>query len=424
MTKAAIAHEHMFEHFGLLCLGPIDGHDLPTLVEMLNEVKDVEYPVLLHCKTIKGKGFEFSEEDAFRFHSPKPFVVQDCRVEMKSGSRSFTAAFSDAMSDLMERDEKVVAFTAAMPDGTGLDKVMPRFPERTHDLGLCESHVMDVAAGYAKTGWKPFYAVYSTFSQRALDQVFQEVALQGLPVRVCMDRAGYVGGDGAIMHGFMDIAMYSAFPNAVLLAPSDEQNLRAGLEFMRNYEDGPSFMRYPRDKVATQPLLDEAPPFELGKAVLVKPARGAAPDLAILAYGSQVYEAAAAMDELAQQGYDIALYDARFAQPVDIELVRQLVEQGVRMLTVEEHGRAGGFGANVLTACNDHRVPTDLIHRHAMPDRWIYHDSRAGQLAEAGLDAAGIARKVREVVEMSGADAASEPKVHINVARKVSRRGT
>lgn len=420
ISKAAISHEHMFQHFGLLCIGPIDGHDLPSLIEMLNEVKDLDHPVLLHCKTVKGKGFEFSEQDSFRFHSPKPFVVQDCRVEMKSGSRSFTAAYSDAMTDLMQRDEKVVAFTAAMPDGTGLDKVAVQFPTRTHDLGLCESHVMDVAAGYAKTGWKPFFAVYSTFSQRALDQVFQEIALQGLPVRVCMDRAGYVGGDGAIMHGFMDIAMYSVFPNAVLLAAGDEQNLRAGLEFMSTYEAGPTFIRYPRDKVAAQPLVDKPPPFELGKALLMQRAKSRRPDLAVLAYGSMVYHAADAMRELETQGYDIALYDARFAKPVDIELLRELVQTGVRILTIEDHGLSGGFGANVLTACHDHGLSAERIHRLAMPDRWIYHDSRAGQLEQAGLDVKGIARKIREVVDQSAATV--EPTVQVKTPSPLTSR--
>ena len=172
MMKAAIS-DHMFEKYGLLCLGPIDGHDIKTLVDMFTELKNFDAPVLLHCKTVKGKGFDFSERDAFKFHSPKPFVVQDCRVDIKSSGRSFTAAFSSALGNLMEEDEQIVAVTAAMPDGTGLDKLMPRFPQRTLDVGLCESNAMDICAGMAKAGIKPFFAVYSSFSQRALDQVFQ-----------------------------------------------------------------------------------------------------------------------------------------------------------------------------------------------------------------------------------------------------------
>jgi len=402
ITKAALAHEHMFEHFGLLCVGPIDGHDLPSLIDMLNEVKDIDRPVLLHVKTVKGKGYGFAEGDATTFHSPKPFVVEGCRVELKKTGRSFTSAFADAMIDLMERDEKVYAVTAAMPDGTGLNKVLPKFPERSLDTGICESHAMDMCAGLAKTGIRPFFAVYSTFSQRALDQVFQEVALQGLAVRVCMDRAGYVGGDGAVHHGFMDVSMFRLFPKAALIAASDEQNLRAGLEFMRLYDEGASFIRYPRDNVAETPLQAEVPPFVLGKANLVLPAKGGKPDLAILGFGILVYQAAEAAKQLAEQGYDVAVYDARFAKPVDMELVRSLVADGVPILTVEDHTLIGGFGAAVLEGCNDEGISADGIHRLGMPEKWVRQDSRVKQLADQGMDAAGIARRVRQVLDKAG----------------------
>ncbi|MEE9211752.1 MAG: 1-deoxy-D-xylulose-5-phosphate synthase [Phycisphaeraceae bacterium] len=415
MTKAALSHDHMFEHFGLLCVGPIDGHDIPTLVGMLSEVKDIDRPVLLHCKTVKGKGYDFAEGDATTFHSPKPFVVEGCRVELKKGGRSFTAAYADAMIDLMDRDEKIFAVTAAMPDGTGLSKVMPRFPDRTLDTGICESHAMDMCAGMAKAGLKPFFAVYSTFSQRALDQVFQEVALQGLPVRVCMDRAGYVGGDGAIHHGFMDVAMFRVFPKAVLLAPIDEPTLRAGLEFMRCYDAGPSFIRYPRDSVAATAIQPDPPPFELAKANLVRPSRSNKPDIAIVAYGVLLYEALEAVEDLERQGYDVAIYDARFAKPVDIDLIKSLIDRGTSILTVEDHSLAGGFGSCVLDACSDHRIRTDLIHRLGMPQRWVCQDSRANQLAETGLDAAGIARRVRLILD--DASVRPEPVIHVEVIR-------
>ena len=422
MAKAALAHDHMFEHFGLLCVGPIDGHDLPTLIQMLKEIKDHNRPVLLHCKTIKGKGYEFSENDAFKFHSTKAFNMKDCRVQLKSSGTSFTAAFASAMIDQMEKDEKIFAVTAAMPDGTGLDKIMPKFPDRTIDTGICESHAMDMCAGMAKAGLKPFFAIYSTFSQRALDQVFQEVALQGLPVRICMDRSGYVGGDGSIMHGFMDITMYRAFPNAVLLAPSDQPTLIAAIEFMRQYDRGPSFIRYPRGNVAETPLADPAPLFELGKAVLVRPALSNKPDLAILVYGALLYEAVDAIKTLKSQGYDIALYDARFAKPIDIKLIEQLIVDEIQLLTVEDHCLAGGFGAAVLETCNDHSLSTDLIHRLAMPDRWLYQDSRNGQLADAGLDAAGIARRVRVILDEHAVGTPTVPTIHVEVDQdKISR---
>lgn len=415
MTKAALAHDHFYEHFGLMCIGPIDGHDLPGLINMLKEVRDLDHPVLLHCKTIKGKGFDFTAGDPTTFHSPKPFVVEGCRVELKKGGRSFTTAYADAMIDLMERDPSVYAVTAAMPDGTGINKVMAKFPTRTLDTGICESHAMDMCAGMAKTGRiRPFFAVYSTFVQRALDQVFQEVALQELPVRVCLDRGGYVGGDGAVHHGFMDISLFAPLPGVVMLAASDEPTLKAGLEFMRNHDAGCSVIRYPRDNVAEQPLEASPPPFELGKAHLIKPAKNPnGPDLAILAYGVMVYQAAAAIRELETQGYDVALYDARFAKPVDIELVEQLVSAGTPVLTIEDHSLAGGFGSQILEACNDRRISTDLIHRMGMPHRWVYQDSRANQLAEAGIDAANISRRVREVLDRHGKP--HEPAINIHV---------
>lgn len=410
---AAVVPGHMFEHFGLLCLGPVDGHDLPTLIEILNEVKDFERPVLLHVKTIKGKGVDFAAADPTKFHSPGAFTVTGRQVQMKPTGRSFTAAFADAMLEMMRRDEKIYAVTAAMPDGTGLAKVMGVFPERVVDTGICESHAMAMCAGLAKAGWKPFFAVYSTFVQRALDQVFQEIALQGLAVRICLDRAGFVGEDGAVHHGFMDIAMFAPLPGVVMLAASDEPNLRAALEFMRNYERGCTIVRYPRAAVPEPPIQREVPPYELGKGVFVARSGGRPdplaeerggraqpkPDVVILGYGSEVYEAYRAMQELDGQGYDVALYDSRFAKPVDVELVERLVRLGVPILTVEDHSIRGGFGACVLEACNERGLATDRIYRLAMPERWVAAASRQEQLAEAGLDAAGIARAVRGILD-------------------------
>lgn len=397
--KAAVFDGHFFSQFGLLCVGPADGHNLPDLIEILTEVKDLDRPLLLHCKTIKGKGFEPATASPTAFHSSKPFRLDGCRVEIKPSGRSFTAAFADAMTSVMERDDKIFTVTAAMPDGTGVDKLIEKFPERTLDTGICESHAMDMCAGMAKAGIKPFFAVYSTFAQRALDQVFQEVSLQGHPVRICMDRAGYVGGDGAVHHGFMDVAMFRPFPGAVILAASDEPNLVASLEFMREYEEGPSFLRYPRDSVAADPLQAEVPPFELGKANLVMPTREETPQIAVLAYGASVYESRKALAPLRAQGYDIALYDARFAKPVDLDLVRSLITSGVPILTIEEHSLTAGFGASILEACNDEGLSCDLISRMGMPERWIGQDSRSSQLSTAGLDAEAITLRIQTIID-------------------------
>jgi 1-deoxy-D-xylulose-5-phosphate synthase len=394
--KALAHHNHFFSQFGLLCLGPTDGHDIGALIDVFQEIRQYDRPVLLHCKTIKGKGFEFSTGDPTKFHSPKPFTIRGNSAEVKRGGRSFTTAFAELLIEVMEKDDKVFAVTAAMPDGTGINKVLERFPRRSLDTGICESHAMDMCAGMAKAGLKPFFAVYSTFAQRAVDQVFQEVSLQGLPVRVCMDRAGFVGGDGAVHHGFMDIALFRSFPGATLLAVSDEENLSAGLEFMRAHDAGASFLRYPRDSVAAEPLQKTVPPYELGKANLVQASRGETPQLAILAYGTLVYQAAEAVSRLQDRGFDIALYDARFAKPVDIELLRQLSAQGVPILTVEDHLTSGGFGTCVLEACNEEGLAA-RIFRLGMPQKWIYQDTRENQLAEVGLDADGIAARASAI---------------------------
>ncbi len=397
-AKAAICENALFEHFGLLTVGPIDGHDLPTLIEFFSEARDFDRPMVLHVKTIKGKGYEFAEGDASTFHSPAAFTwdPDSCRVELKKEGRSFTAAFGDAMAEIMARDEKVLACTAAMPGGTGLDKVMPLFPDRSFDTGICESHALDMMAGLAKTGFKPFLAVYSTFLQRAFDQAFQEAALQGLPVRLCLDRAGLVGGDGAVHHGFCDISLLRTLPGAVLMAAADENSLKAALEFMRTYDDGLSMVRYPRDNVSDALAGAPCQPFALGEARAIMEVES--PDAAVLAFGVSVIDAKKAIDSLGRE-VRVSLYDARFAKPVDTALIRRLLEQGVPIVTVEDHGIHGGFGAAVLEAASDMGLGAGRVTRLALPDAWIYQDSRSAQLAEAGIDAPAIAATIRRVCD-------------------------
>jgi 1-deoxy-D-xylulose-5-phosphate synthase len=407
MTKAAIAEDSWFEKFGLLTVGPIDGHDLPTLIEFLTEARDMDRPMVLHVKTIKGKGLDIAEQDATRFHSPKAFKVQrteqlGCRVEMKSTGRSFTAAFGEALVDLMARDPKVVTATAAMPDGTGVVKAIEKFPDRSFDTGICESHAMDMMAGMAKTGLKPFFAVYSTFVQRAFDQAFQEVSLQGLSVRLCLDRAGLVGGDGAVHHGFCDVAILRTLPDAVLTAAIDEPSMLAALEFMRTWEGGLTAVRYPRDDVSDRFNEQECPAFELGKARLLTPRfadlDAQRPDVAILAFGTPAVAAAEAIEALGSD-YRVALWDARFAKPVDVALVRALLSRDIPVLTLEDHSVVGGFGAAVVEAAQEMRLNTARVVRHGIPDHWIFQNSRKLQLAEIGLDAEGIARMIRHAAD-------------------------
>ena len=405
MSKAVISEDAWFEKFGLVTVGPIDGHDIPTLIDFLNEARHFDRPMVLHVKTVKGKGYAFAEGDSCTFHSPSPFdivagdgeddaklVSEGCRVELKKGGRSFTSAVGDAMVDLMNRDPKVVACTAAMPDGTGISKVLAAHPARSWDTGICESHAADMMAGLAKTGWKPFFAVYSTFLQRAFDQCFQEASLQGLPLRLLLDRAGLVGGDGAVHHGFCDVSILRVLPDAVLMAAMDEPSLEAALEFMANHDAGLTALRYPRDKVSDLFLGESCPPFVLGKSrPLIRHDR---PDLAVLGFGVMAIEAAEAVRILDGE-YRIDVHDARFAKPVDVELLKSLLLRGIPVMTIEDHSVIGGFGTAVLEACAEHGLDARLVTRLGLPDHWIHQGERAEQLAEAGLDAVSIARAIR-----------------------------
>ena len=394
-TKAMIHEGAWSEHFGLVTVGPIDGHDIPTLIEFLTEARDFDRPMVLHVKTVKGKGYDFAEGDATTFHSPKPFTMDGCRVKIDTGGRSFTSAFGDALVSMMDRDEQVVACTAAMPDGTGVVKALEAHPGRTWDTGICESHAMDMMAGLARTGHKPFFAVYSTFLQRAFDQAFQEVALQGLPVRLCLDRAGLVGGDGAVHHGFCDVALLRPLPGSAIMAAIDEPSLVAALEFMRTYEEGLSAVRYPRDKVSAR--FDDCPAFELGKARLLTP-EVEAPDVAVLGFGPVALAALDAAASLADEA-TVAVYDARFAKPVDDALVKSLLTRRIPIVTVEEHHLAGGFGAAVLESAQGQRLDSSIVTRLGMPDSWIAQDSRASQLVEAGLDEGAIRTAILHAIE-------------------------
>jgi len=403
-----------FEHFGLVTVGPIDGHDLPTLIEFLTEARDFDRPMVLHVKTIKGKGYDFAEGDASTFHSPSPFVREGCRVEMKKDGRSFTAAVGDALVEMMQRDPKVVVATAAMPDGTGVSKVLPLFPDRAFDTGICESHAMDMMAGLAKTGFKPFFAVYATFLQRAFDQAFQEVSLQGLPVRLLLDRAGLVGGDGSVHHGFCDVSILRTLPGSAIMAAIDEPSLLAAMEFMRGYDEGLSSVRYPRDNVtdvAAHRAGGACPAFELGKARCLTPEldvgrnSGSAsnPDVAVLAFGTSAIDAIKAADQLKGE-YTVAIYDARFAKPVDQELVRLLLSREIPVVTIEDHTLIGGFGAAVLESAQQMALDASRVVRLGLPDSWIMQDSRSKQLAEVGIDAAGIARAIRHAADLGATD--------------------
>ncbi|HVP09880.1 MAG TPA: 1-deoxy-D-xylulose-5-phosphate synthase [Phycisphaerae bacterium] len=393
--KATLSPHQIFEQLGFMYVGPTDGHDVAHLIELLQLVKDVNHPVLLHVHTEKGRGADWAMAEPTKFHSPKPFKVEGCRVEIQGGGHSYTSAFADALIDLARKDPRVFALTAAMPDGTGLNKFQEAFPDRFLDAGIAESGTVDIAAGMCKAGLRPVVAIYSTFLQRAFDQVFQEVALQGLPLIFALDRAGLVGGDGPVHHGFADIAYLRVLQNMVLMAPGDGEELGPALRLALKL-DRPSAIRYPRDTVPP-PLSNDPPPeFELGRCVLLR--KGT--DATILAYGSVCSDALDAADLLAADGIEACVVNARFAKPIDSDMVKSAWSRARPVITVCDHSLAGGFGSAVLETAAAMGLPVGSLTMLGIPaDRFIAHGSRRGQLAECGLDAAGIAAAVRDVLE-------------------------
>jgi len=395
-VKASVSPNQIFEQLGFIYLGPVDGHDLPHLLELFNLIKDVPHPVLLHAHTEKGRGCDWAVDDPCAFHSPSKFHIEGGKAQIVSSARkSWTTAFADAFLELAQNDPRVYVLTAAMPDGTGVAKVRKAMPERCFDCGIAESCTVDIAAGMARTGLRPIAAIYSTFLQRAFDQVFQEVVLQQLPVIFCIDRAGLVGGDGAVHHGYLDIAYLRGFQKMVLMAPADEAELGECLRFALTL-DVPSAIRYPRD-VVPDPL-GTPPPFVMGRSRLLREG----PDASILAYGSTVVFALEAAKTLAQEDIFVSVVNARFAKPIDEDIVITAVTSNGPVVTVEDHGLEGGFGSAVLEAANRLGLPTERILRLGLAaDRFYAHGSRAGQLADAGIDAAGIAAAVRRAVQGS-----------------------
>lgn len=392
--KATVSPGQVFDAMNLQYVGPVDGHDIHHLVEMLEMLKHAHHPVLLHVHTVKGKGCDWATAEPGKYHSPKPFVVEAGKVKTQSASgKSWTTAFVDAVMELAESDERIYAMTAGMPDGTGLNKMMDRFPDRCRDIGIAEGCTVDIAAGMARAGMRPVCAVYSTFLQRAFDQVFQEVSLQGLPVMFCLDRAGLVGGDGAVHHGFLDITYLRGMPGMVLMAPMDEPELLAAMRCGLTL-DQPSAIRYPRDMVPAPAL--PCPPFDLGKSRRLREG----PDATLLCYGTTCRAAMEAADLLAADGVEVSVVNARFAKPVDVAMVRDAFDAHAPVLTIEDHSVTGGFGSAVLEAAQELGVTFDRFARLGMPaDRFVAHGSRSGQLAECRLDAAGIASTVQQLLD-------------------------
>ncbi len=379
-----------FEELGFYYVGPIDGHDLDNLVPILKSAAAItDKPVLVHVVTQKGKGYAPAESSADKLHAVVKFdVVSGKQSKAVSNAPSYTKVFGTELIKRAERDPKVVAITAAMPSGTGLDLFGQAFPERTYDVGIAEQHAVTFAAGLAADGMKPFCAIYSTFLQRGYDQVVHDVAIQSLPVRFAMDRAGLVGADGCTHAGSFDVGYMGALPGMVLMAPSDEAELAAMIATSLEIDDRPSAFRYPRGDGVGVEIPDLAAPLEIGRGRIVR--EGTA--VAILSLGTRLQESLKAADLLAARGISATVADARFAKPLDVELILRLAREHEALITVEE-GAMGGFGAFVLQALAgkgalDAGLKIRTLH---LPDVFQDQDAPVKQYDQAGLNAEHIA---------------------------------
>lgn len=394
--KALLTGGMLFEELGFHYVGPIDGHDLPTLRNWLHKVKDFEGPVLLHVLTTKGHGVQQASEDPVTFHTPPVFEkVGPNRtiVSLKrGGGKGYTDAVSAAIYQTMQQDPRVTVLTAAMCQGNKLEKVREDFPTRFFDVGICESHAVAFAAGQAKAGMRPIVDIYSTFLQRSFDQIFQEVALQNLPVTFCLDRAGLVGPDGPTHHGCFDIAYLRLFPNMTVMAPGDEADVAPMLRFALEH-DGPVSLRYP--KASLEQAQRAITPLELGQAEVFDWGT----DVMFVVFGSLFPTAVRAMAQLRAEGLDVGVINARFAKPLDKNIILRALEEAAVVVTVEEGTLEGGFGSAVLEAANAAGLDTRNLLRLGIPDQFIEHAERPELLASLSLDVKGLCKQVRLALE-------------------------
>ena len=384
----------LFEELGLYYVGPVDGHDVEALVEVLENVRDAEEgPMLVHVVTKKGKGYGPAEASADKYHGVVKFDVVSGKQDKGPGGGppAYTAVFADALTAEARRDSKVVAITAAMPSGTGLDKFQAEFPDRTFDVGIAEQHGVTFAAGLAAQGYRPFCAIYSTFLQRAYDQVVHDVAIQNLPVRFAMDRAGLVGADGCTHAGAFDLAYLCTLPNFVVMAAADEVELTNMIHTMALHDSGPSAVRYPRGNGRGLAMPTTPTRLEIGKGRIVREGK----KVAILSLGTRLEEAEKAAETLEGMGLSTTVADLRFAKPLDDAMIRKLLSTHEVAVTIEE-AAIGGFGAHVLTLASDEGLIDGGLKLRTMrlPDRFQDHDNPVKQYDEAGLTAPHIVETV------------------------------
>ena len=395
---AAVLPGALVNELGFKYIGYVDGHNVRALVAALREAQQIkDGPVIVHALTTKGKGHPAAEKDYYKWHATGPFELQTGKpIKSPPGAPTYTKVFGESLCELMAKDEKIVALTAAMPDGTGICDALVKFPERSFDVGIAEQHCVTFAAGLSCEGLKPVCAIYSTFLQRAFDQVVHDVCIQNLNVKFCLDRGGIAGGDGPTHHGLLDIAYLRAVPNLVLMAPKHEGEMRDMLYTMVEHE-GPAAMRYPRGN-GVGVSLDRAPELlEIGKAELMRDGG----EVAIVAYGSMVYPSLEAADHLAKDGIETTVVNARFVKPLDSGLLLALARTKRLIVTVEEAYLAGGFGSAVLELLEENGLQDKVrVLRMGIPDRIVTHGDPKLLLAKYGLDADGIYTQVKESFEV------------------------
>ncbi|MEJ8571651.1 1-deoxy-D-xylulose-5-phosphate synthase [Microbaculum marinum] len=390
----------LFEEMGFYYVGPIDGHNFDHLLPVLKNVRDAqEGPILVHVVTQKGKGYEPAEKSDDKYHGVSKFnIITGEQAKGAAKAPSYTKVFAESLIEQARKDDRICAITAAMPSGTGLDAFGREFPDRTFDVGIAEQHGVTFAAGLATEGYKPFAAIYSTFLQRAYDQVVHDVAIQSLPVRFAIDRAGLVGADGPTHAGAFDIAYLGCLPNFVIMASADEAELKHMVATAAAIDDRPSAVRYPRGEGLGVEMPAEGSPLEIGKGRIVRDGG----KVAILSFGGRLGEALKAADELASYGLPATVADARFAKPLDHGLIRQLANHHEVLLTIEE-GSVGGFGSQVLQFLSDDGqldfggISGGLkVRCMTLPDVFLDQDKPEAMYARAGLDKAGIVAKILE----------------------------
>ena len=383
--KGVFIPGRLFEDLGFRYVGPIDGHDVEALIDSFSTVKNLKGPTLMHVITRKGKGYEQAEEKADVWHGAKPFNVSTGEFHKKKANPAYTNVFANALIELAKEDEKVVGITAAMPDGTGISKFGKEFPERTFDVGMAEQHGVAFAGALAIEGFRPVAAIYSTFLQRAYDQVVHDICLMNLDVTFALDRAGIVGEDGATHQGLYDIAFLRTLPNMVVMAPKDENELRHMLK-TAVYHKGPAALRYPRGSGLGVPLDEEMKELEIGKGEVMKDGS----DIAILAYGHTVDGAMMVSNMFEKEGVSVAVINARFAKPVDKDLIVQYAKSTRCLITIEEHSLKGGFGSAVLEALQEEKVCSVPVKCIGLGDIVLEHGAPGKQRKDLKLDPEGM----------------------------------